>query len=130
MYRWVIVIELCPAIRAKVNAYAKEIPCSHIVGANDPCYPIPRAENRLLCERHATEAKKMNRKIQFFGRLGEYRYYSMHHVVSRALDVFRTAAESWYSRTDILYPPNRNYEKRITWSAVNAGFTFLLTTEC
>ena len=50
----------------------------------EPYYPINDEKNNALYEKYKLLAEKEERVI-FGGRLGTYRYYDMHKVVSEAL---------------------------------------------
>jgi UDP-galactopyranose mutase len=66
-----------------------EWPQDHVVGVNDPYYPIPREENRSLHARYLELAADTDPGVVFAGRLADYKYYNMDQAVSRALLVFR-----------------------------------------
>ncbi len=53
---------------------------------DEPYYPMNDEKNTALYEKYRALAQKEERVI-FGGRLGEYRYYDMHQVIRRALDV-------------------------------------------
>jgi len=65
-----------------------EYPQAHVAGVNEPYYPIPRPQNRALYERYAAEAERLDGRVLFAGRLGDYKYYNMDQAVARALKVF------------------------------------------
>lgn len=52
----------------------------------EPYYPVNDAENTALYERYHALAQQETRVI-FGGRLAQYRYLDMHHVVREALDL-------------------------------------------
>jgi len=62
----------------------KEFPEDYREGINVPCYPVPKAENFVLCQKYGEEALKLE-NVVFLGRLAEYKYYNMDEVVERAL---------------------------------------------
>jgi UDP-galactopyranose mutase len=66
-----------------------EWPQEHVVGVNDPYYPVPREENRSLHARYLELAADTVPEVVFAGRLADYKYYNMDQAVSRALLVFR-----------------------------------------
>ncbi|MEW9669195.1 UDP-galactopyranose mutase [Ammoniphilus sp. 3BR4] len=68
-------------------------PEPHNLGKNEPYYPIPRAENRLLYNLYANEAEQIKEKVLFAGRLADYKYYNMDQAVARALTLFKEIAE-------------------------------------
>ena len=49
-----------------------------------PYYPVGCDEDKKKLEKYQADAEKLNNVI-FGGRLGEYRYYDMHHVIGLAL---------------------------------------------
>ncbi len=51
---------------------------------DEPYYPVNDDVNNALYEKYCALAKKED-KVHFCGRLGDYRYYDMHHVVEKAL---------------------------------------------
>ncbi len=55
---------------------------------DEPYYPMNDEKNTALFEKYREKAKSETNVI-FGGRLGEYRYYDMHQVVRRALEVAR-----------------------------------------
>lgn len=65
-----------------------EYPQPYVAGQNDPYYPIPREENRELCNLYLKESQKLNGTVLFAGRLAEYKYYDMDMAVTRALSLF------------------------------------------
>lgn len=64
-----------------------EYPQAYKPGENDPYYPIPRDENRVIYEKYAAEAAKLD-SVLFVGRLADYKYYNMDQAAARALKVF------------------------------------------
>lgn len=67
--------------QARNTVIAKEYPS----GEGDPSYPIPIKENIELYEKYNKLAKMEN--IQFIGRLGTYKYYSMDQIIERILEM-------------------------------------------
>jgi len=65
----------------------REYPVAHD-GTNEPYYPVNTPENVMLYEKYKA-LSAANRKVIFAGRLGEYKYYDMHQIVRRALDLAR-----------------------------------------
>ena len=53
---------------------------------SEPYYPIADSRNSALAEKYRALAAQCSNVI-FGGRLAEYRYYDMHHIVKRALEV-------------------------------------------
>lgn len=56
---------------------------------DEPYYPMNDDKNNALFEKYKALADKES-KVLFGGRLGQYRYYDMHQVVSEALDAAAT----------------------------------------
>ena len=54
----------------------------------DPYYPIGGEKNRLLYNKYLKEIKKTCPNFIVGGRLGDYKYYDMHHVIREALNVY------------------------------------------
>lgn len=52
----------------------------------EPFYPINDDKNNILYNKYKTLAEKETNVI-FGGRLAEYKYYDMHHIVEKALDI-------------------------------------------
>lgn len=52
-------------------------------------YPVPNAQSIQLYEAYLQKAKAL-KNVYFIGRLGEYKYYDMDRVVSRALTLFES----------------------------------------
>lgn len=57
---------------------------------SEPYYPVNDTKNTLLYQRYKDLADKEDSVI-FGGRLAEYKYYDMHHIVEKALDYFKSA---------------------------------------
>ncbi|MBS1664656.1 MAG: UDP-galactopyranose mutase, partial [Bacteroidetes bacterium] len=56
---------------------------------DNPYYPIASAENQRLLHAYKEEAAtKPN--VFITGRLGDYKYYDMHHTIARSLEIFET----------------------------------------
>ena len=53
---------------------------------DEPYYPMNDEKNNCLYEKYKALADKEN-KVIFGGRLGMYKYYDMHHIISEALDM-------------------------------------------
>lgn len=54
---------------------------------NDPYYPIGGKKNQDIFKKYMQEVLK-HKNIIVGGRLGDYKYYDMHHTIERALEVF------------------------------------------
>ena len=65
----------------------KEYPDKWVQG-KEPYYPINNERNNDIYEKYRKLAE-VESKVIFGGRLGEYKYYDMHKVIERALEVVR-----------------------------------------
>jgi len=65
-----------------------EYPCIHEHGKTIPYYPIPTDKNENHLKLYENEAKQLDGKVIFAGRLGNYKYYNMDQAVSSALSIF------------------------------------------
>jgi UDP-galactopyranose mutase len=63
------------------------IAVEHPVAEGEPCYPVPRPENRELYGRYRRLATH-ERGVVFVGRLARYQYLDMDQVVGQALATF------------------------------------------
>jgi len=54
----------------------------------EPYYPIGGEKNRLLYNRYLEEIQETYPNVIVGGRLGDYKYYDMHHVIREALNVY------------------------------------------
>ena len=63
----------------------REYPPTWKIG-DEPYYPMNDEKNNYLYEKYKALADKEN-KVIFGGRLGMYKYYDMHHIISEALDM-------------------------------------------
>lgn len=61
----------------------KEYPAEWSPG-NEPYYPINNEKNNELYKKYRNLASQEN-KVVFGGRLADYKYYDMHHVIAHAL---------------------------------------------
>lgn len=66
---------------------AFEYPEDYVVGVNEPYYPVPREESRVLYRKYAKDAGRL-KSVTFAGRLADYNYYNMDQAVARALACF------------------------------------------
>ncbi|MGT2715747.1 UDP-galactopyranose mutase [Streptococcus respiraculi] len=64
----------------------REYPANWYKG-DEPYYPINDAENNAIFAKYAKEAENIKDKVIFCGRLADYKYYDMHLVIERALEV-------------------------------------------
>ena len=60
---------------------------------SEPYYPVNDTKNTLLYQRYKELADK-EESVIFGGRLAEYKYYDMHHIVEKALDYFKSATHT------------------------------------
>lgn len=67
---------------------AVEFPEPFVQNRNEPYYPIPVSNSRLIYEKYREEALHLKNKVLFVGRLAEYRYFNMDQIVGRALSLF------------------------------------------
>lgn len=66
---------------------AKEYSHEHIIGKNQPYYPIITEENMNKYNLYKEAAQK-EKNTYFCGRLADYKYYNMDQVIAIALDLF------------------------------------------
>ena len=71
--------------KQKNTVITKEYPETWKKG-DEPYYPINNEKNNRMYLKYKAKAEKENNVI-FGGRLAEYKYYDMHHVIERALEV-------------------------------------------
>lgn len=71
-------------VKTDSTIITKEYPKTWVSG-DEPYYPVNDEHNNALYEKYHELAAK-EEKVHFCGRLGDYRYYDMHHVVEKALD--------------------------------------------
>lgn len=69
-----------------VSWISYEYPTQYIAGETEPYYPVNDRENNEIYSKYREEAERLNGKVLFGGRLGEYKYYDMHQVIESALD--------------------------------------------
>ena len=55
----------------------------------DPYYPIDNDVNRAIFDQYDHDARALE-NVYIGGRLGDYRYYDMHHTIGRALELYET----------------------------------------
>lgn len=63
-----------------------EYPHNYLPEETEPYYPVNDVENNRIYGLYKEEADNIKDKVLFGGRLGEYKYYDMHQVISTALD--------------------------------------------
>ncbi len=64
--------------------------------ADEPYYPIGRAEDRAMLSRYRELAAGQPR-VLFGGRLGSYRYLDMHMAIAAALQQFEAKVRPWFT---------------------------------
>lgn len=69
--------------QSKISMTTKEIPIAWQRSLT-PYYPINTPENGAILKRYQERSETMSH-VHFGGRLAEYKYYDMHHVVASAL---------------------------------------------
>jgi len=65
-----------------------EYPQAYEPGVNDPYYPIPTPETAEAVRPYLEEARRLEGRVWFAGRLGDYAYYNMDQACGRALALF------------------------------------------
>lgn len=65
-----------------IKEYSKE------ADREEPYYPIGGEKNKSLYKKYLTELNKIHPNIIVGGRLGDYKYYDMHHVIENALNLY------------------------------------------
>lgn len=65
-----------------IKEYSKE------ANREAPYYPIGGEKNKFLYKKYLTELNKIYPNIIVGGRLGDYKYYDMHHVIENALNLY------------------------------------------
>ena len=73
-------------LKDKITVISKEFSSEWKEGS-EPYYPINDVKNNSLYEKYMLLAKA-EEKIIFGGRLAEYKYYDMHHIVEKVLNMF------------------------------------------
>jgi len=56
---------------------------------DNPYYPIASTKNQDLLALYQQEAAAL-KQVFITGRLGDYKYYDMHHTINRSLEIFET----------------------------------------
>lgn len=68
--------------QSPVTVVSYETPCATI-GNRVPSYPIPSKENVALYNKYVEIANDFYPTMEFGGRLGEYKYYSMNDIIEK-----------------------------------------------
>ena len=76
-------VEQCPK-----TVISKEYSSEWSEGS-EPYYPVNDEKNNTLYLKYKALADKETNVIFFGGRLAEYKYYDMHHIVEKALNCFK-----------------------------------------
>ena len=72
------------ATDSDVSVVSYEYPCVSD-GTTPPSYPVDSPHNRALYEEYKQMAKQIYPNMEFGGRLGEYKYYSMNDIIEKFL---------------------------------------------
>lgn len=72
--------------KSKKTVVSYEYPQPFVLGENDRYYPIVKNENIALYNRYLELSKKYD-KVQFLGRLGDYKYYDMDKAILKAISI-------------------------------------------
>lgn len=67
-----------------IKEYSKE------ANREEPYYPIGGEKNKILYNKYLNEVTGIYPNIILGGRLGDYKYYDMHHVIENALDLYNS----------------------------------------
>lgn len=74
--------------KARDTITITEYPQAYERGKNEPYYPIPMPQTTEALRPYQEEARKLDGKVWFAGRLGDYAYYNMDQACARALTLF------------------------------------------
>jgi UDP-galactopyranose mutase len=74
--------------KARNTITITEYPEVHEWGRNEPFYPIPMPQTAGMLRPYQAEARRLEGKVWFAGRLGDYAYYNMDQACARALMLF------------------------------------------
>jgi UDP-galactopyranose mutase len=74
--------------KARDTITITEYPQAYERGKNEPYYPIPMPQTTEALRPYQDEARKLDGKVWFAGRLGDYAYYNMDQACARALMLF------------------------------------------
>lgn len=69
-----------------VTWFTYEYPHPYKPDETEPYYPVNDSLNNEIYSKYKEEADKINDRVLFGGRLGEYKYYDMHQVIEHALN--------------------------------------------
>lgn len=62
---------------------------SQLDQGDNPYYPIASTENQRLLALYQQDAAQLQ-NVFITGRLGDYKYYDMHHTIARSLEIFES----------------------------------------
>lgn len=99
---------------SEYTTIAKEYPEPFEIGRNERYYPVFTDEAENLYEKYLALAKEKYPNMDFFGRLGDYKYYDMDKAIARAMEV--------YSRYVAV---NNTRRIGILWTSVRFGDIFV-----
>ncbi len=68
------------------SVITREYPSEWSLGA-EPYYPVNDERNQELYAKYRELARGEEPRLLFRGRLGEYRYYDMHHIIAQVLEM-------------------------------------------
>lgn len=69
-----------------VSWFTYEYPYDYVPEETEPYYPVNDVNNNRIYNLYKEEANSISNEVLFGGRLGEYKYYDMHQVISSALN--------------------------------------------
>ena len=69
-----------------VTWFTYEYPHPYKPDETEPYYPVNDSLNNEIYSKYKEEADKIDDRVLFGGRLGEYKYYDMHQVIEHALN--------------------------------------------
>lgn len=69
-----------------VTMIIREYSC---IDEDEPLYPVSDPKNKEMFQQYKNEADKTENVI-IGGRLGDYKYYDMHHTIAKALEIYDT----------------------------------------
>ena len=69
------------------NSHSTLIIKEYATTNNDPYYPIENSINKNIFQKYKDKAAQTNNLI-IGGRLGDYKYYDMHNVIEKALEMY------------------------------------------
>ena len=80
--------------RLPVTTIVREFPQAYDPAVNEPYYPVPIDESKVLYAKYLETAREeFGERVRFAGRLGDYKYYNMDQACARALALFDSIAK-------------------------------------